>query len=445
MTTTQKYLEKRDRLVTDYLTGNVQFRLAKTGMTNLFRYGGNARREKSGLMVDDFNHVLNVDPRAATIDVEGLATIETIVEATMQHGLLPKVSPELKHITVGGAIVGIGIESSCFLHGFFHDSVLEAEVLLPTGQIVSCSNNNEHADLFHALPNSFGTLGYVLRATLNLIRAGNLVQLTNTKYDNVAAYMDGFTGQIDNPEGEFLEGLFYNNKELYLTSGRFISQAADPISIYRGAPYYKKARMAGKIYMRTVDYIFRFDPDWFWNVPDTGPYEIFRKFAPRRWRNSSFYTRYTRLKRRICSLLRMHNPDEEELIQDWVVPWDRATEFISFITENIDIQGQPWVALPIVPQQPATLYPLEPGRKYMNIGCYCFVRKPDQGQDYYYTKILDRLCFKMGGIKMLYSSTFLTENEFDAVYNGERYRLLKQEYDPNARALTLYQKVAAKL
>jgi len=137
MTTTQQYLEKRNRLATDYEAGNLQFRLAKSGMSTLLRYGGNARRDKFGLMVDDFNHVLSEDPRASTFDVEGLATIETVVEATMRHGLLPRVSPELKHITVGGAIVGIGIESSCFLHGFFHNSVLQAEALLPTGQVVS--------------------------------------------------------------------------------------------------------------------------------------------------------------------------------------------------------------------------------------------------------------------------------------------------------------------
>ena len=45
---------------------------------------------------------------------------------------------------------------------------------------------------------------------------------------------------------------------------------------------------------------------------------------------------------------------------------------------------------------------------------------------------------------MLYSSTFLPQREFDRVYNGESYRLLKDKNDPAARALTLYQKAAAK-
>ena len=41
---------------------------------------------------------------------------------------------------------------------------------------------------------------------------------------------------------------------------------------------------------------------------------------------------------------------------------------------------------------------------------------------------------------MLYSSTFLDEEEFDHIYNGEAYRALKQKYDPHGNAPTLFQK-----
>jgi FAD/FMN-containing dehydrogenase len=323
--------------------------------------------------------------------------------------------------------------------------VAQAEVLLPTGEIVTCSRDNEHAGLFAALPNSFGTLGYVLRATLELMPAEDFVRLSNTRHETVEAYLKAFEALLDEPQGEFLEGLFYSRDEFYLTSGQFLAHSTNPISIYRGAPYYRKVREAGEVEMRTEDYIFRFDPDWFWNVPDRGVIELFRQFGPRRWRNSSFYTRYTRIKRGLLGLLGVRNRDEEELIQDWVVPWRHAAEFMAFIVDNIDIQGQPWVALPIVPHSKATLYPLEPGQRYMNIGCYCFHKKPLADEDYHYTRLLDDLCFRLGGIKMLYSSIFLPENRFDEIYDGAGYRQLKQAYDPDARALTLYQKVAAKM
>ncbi|MCP4469421.1 MAG: FAD-binding oxidoreductase [Gammaproteobacteria bacterium] len=358
----RQYLDKKEKLISEYASGKVAFRLHKTTMTNLFRYGGNDARDRSGLRVDEFNQVIGIDPETATIDVEGMTTIETVLQATLRHNLLPKISPELKHITIGGAIVGIGIESSCFLHGFLHDSLIQAEVLLPGGETVICTADNEYADLFHALPNSFGTLGYVLRATLSLMHATQYVRLTNSNHENVSHYLESFEAHMDQPEGVFLEGLFYNRKELYLTSGKFIENARNPVNIYRGDPFYLKSRTATQLDMNTDDYIFRFDPDWFWNVPDHGVYNIFRQLSPRRFRNSSFYTHYTRLKRGLCDLLGIRNPTEEELIQDWVIPWHRAEEFIDFILDNIDIQGQPWVALPIVPKTRATLYPLLPSR-----------------------------------------------------------------------------------
>ncbi len=93
------------------------------------------------------------------------------------------------------------------------------------------------------------------------------------------------------------------------------------------------------------------------------------------------------------------------------------------------------------PRQP-TLYPIKPNELYFNLGCYCQVQRPDGMEPYHYTKILDRKCFELGGIKMLYSSSFLTEAEFDALYNGAAYRALKAKYDPAGNAQTLYKKVA---
>ena len=55
---------------------------------------------------------------------------------------------------------------------------------------------------------------------------------------------------------------------------------------------------------------------------------------------------------------------------------------------------------------------------------------------------MDRKCFDLGGIKMLYSSTFLDRTEFDARFNGEAYRRLKEKYDPDGNAPELYDKVA---
>lgn len=83
-------------------------RLAKK-TSNLFR----GRSENQvGLDVSGLGGVIEVDPLARTADVQGMCTYEDLVDATLPHGLMPFVVPQLKTITLGGAVTGMGVEST---------------------------------------------------------------------------------------------------------------------------------------------------------------------------------------------------------------------------------------------------------------------------------------------------------------------------------------------
>jgi len=47
---------------------------------------------------------------------------------------------------------------------------------------------------------------------------------------------------------------------------------------------------------------------------------------------------------------------------------------------------------------------------------------------------------RLGGRKSLYSDSFYAEDEFWRLYNGDAYRKLKRDYDPDERLLDLYEK-----
>ena len=390
-----------------------------------------------------FNEIVGLDSANAILEVEGLATFEAIVGFTLPRGFLPLVAPELKHITVGGATVGIGIESTCFRHGFVHDGLLEANVLLPGGEIVTCSARNELADLFHALPNSYGTLGYILKAKIALQRAAPYVHLTVERYSNAREYLAAMRAATERGDVDFVEGLFFEEGRYLLMLGRLVDAVAHADDILRDHVFYKLVQERADIYLRTEDYIFRYDPEWFWNIPETPFHSLFRKYAPSRFRNSGFYTRHMARAHKLDRLLgRAAARETEPLIQDWEVPWRHAEELVEFCLANVDLAGKPWAAVPIRPARSVTLYPLEAGELYFNLGCYCQVRRPAGKEPYHYTKIMDRKCFELGGIKMLYSSTFLDETEFAARFNGAAYGELKRKYDAAGNAPTLYAKVA---
>lgn len=439
--TPESYQEKAARLTSNWQSGSGPLRLEKATISNLFRYqprGAAARR----LSLGEFNHVLSLDKAAHTLEVEGLTTYETVVRHCLQHGVLPLVAPELKHITVGGATVGIGIESTCFRYGFVHDGLREADVLLPGGKIVTARADNEHADLFNALPNSYGTLGYILRAKVAVHDAGPYVHLHVEKFRDAGKYLDAMRVATESPDLTFVEGLFFEDNRYFLMTGRFVDKVPTCDDIVRENVFYRLVEKRRDIYLKTFDYIFRYDPDWFWNVPETGFYNLFRRYAPEQWRNSAFYTKYVAMKRKALDSIGIRDDRTEPLIQDWEVPWEHGEELIRFAVDNVDLAGRPWAAVPIkTPRQP-TLYPIRPNELYFNLGCYCQVERPEGMEPYHYTKILDRKCFELGGIKMLYSSTFLSEAEFDALYNGAEYRKLKAKYDAAGNAQTLYKKVA---
>jgi hypothetical protein len=434
------YAAKVARLTSNWQQGAGQLRLAKSTISNLFRYqprGVAARRVSLG----EFNHVIGLDAAARTVEVEGLTTYETVVRYCLERGFLPLVAPELKHITVGGATVGIGIESTCFRYGFVHDGLREADVLLPSGKVVTARADNEHADLFSALPNSYGTLGYILRAKIALHPAKPYVHIAVEQFRDAAAYLDALRAATEKPDIDFVEGIFYGDNRFYMMTGRLVDSAPEVADIVRRDVFYRLVEQRSDIYLTTFDYIFRYDPDWFWNVPENGFYNLFRRFAPEHWRNSAFYTKYVATKSKLLASIGLRDERMEPLIQDWEVPWRHGEELIRFAIDNVDLGSRPWMAVPIkTPAQP-TIYPITPNELYFNLGCYCQVRRPNGMAPYHYTKILDKKCFELDGIKMLYSSTFLSQEEFDALYNGSGYREIKAKYDAAGNAQTLYKKV----
>ena len=155
-------------------------RLAKR-TSNLFRFRDAGPRESpkkaartrtAGLDVSAFGHVLCVDPVARTARVGGMTTYEDLCDATLPHQLMPLVVPQLKTITLGGAVTGLGIESTSLRNGMPHESVTEMEILTGDGRVVRATDDNEHADLFRGFPNSYGTLGYGCRSPSSSSRSG---------------------------------------------------------------------------------------------------------------------------------------------------------------------------------------------------------------------------------------------------------------------------------
>jgi hypothetical protein len=128
------------------------------GSTNSTRKSALGRDPKKVVDTSRLNHVLHVDKDKRTALVEPNVPMDRLVEATLEHGLIPPVVMEFPGITAGGGYSGTSGESSSFKHGFFDRTLLSVEMVLADGEVITCSET-ENADLFGGAAGAVGTFG----------------------------------------------------------------------------------------------------------------------------------------------------------------------------------------------------------------------------------------------------------------------------------------------
>jgi FAD/FMN-containing dehydrogenase len=435
------YEDKRDALVSQFHSSGENVHLGKD-TSNLFR-----NRSDSGqgaLNVRSFNKVLAVDPTGNHVEVEGMTPYSTLVRETLARGSMPCVVPQLRSITIGGAISGVGIESTSFRFGLVHESILEMDVLTGNGEVLTCAPDNEYSDLFFGMPNSYGTLGYVLRIRARTIPVKPFVKLEYIRHTEAGPFFD-YIGRSCGENFDFLDGVMFAPGEFFVVRGTFADEAPYTSDYTYDQIYYKAIREKETDYLTTHDYIWRWDTDWFWCSKNVGAQNgLLRTLFGRNRLNSVFYTRIMRwnarwgLTRRLNSLRGVHT---ESVIQDVDIPIERACEFYEFFDREIGIRPV-WVC-PIGVGQERSEYPLYPMRhdqRYVNFGFWDVVRSPEPLAEGFYNKKVEQKVGELGGIKSLYSDVYYPREKFWQIYNQNAYRQLKEKYDAGQRLRDLYDK-----
>jgi len=395
--------------------------------------------------VRQFRDVLEVDPAAGWVDAEGMTTYEALADACLARGVMPAVVPQLKTITLGGAVAGVGIEASSHRHGLVHDTVLEIEVLLADGRIVLATPENGHADLFFGFPNSYGTLGYALRVKARAVPVKPYVRIEHRPFDDPQRFFGALGERLRAGDADFVDGTVFSPREMVLTLGRFAGEAPYTSDYTYERIYYRSIRERREDFLAVRDFIWRWDTDWFWCSKNVGAQNpLLRRLAFGRERlGSRTYTKIMRwnsrvgLTRRLERLAGLHS---ESVIQDVDIPLERAAEFFDFYAREIGLWPQ-WIC-PIGPAPHAgafTLYPMRPGW-YVNFGFWDVKRTRAAHPRGHFNRMVEEKVDALGGIKSLYSESFFPEDEFRRIYGGEAYAALKEKYDPQGAFPTLYEK-----
>jgi FAD/FMN-containing dehydrogenase len=427
-------------------------RLAKR-TSNLFR--ARSRVDTPGLDVSGLGGVIALDVHAdgsATADVQGMCTYEDLVDATLPRGFIPYVVPQLRSITLGGAVTGLGIESTSFRNGLPHESVLEMDVLTGAGRVVTTSPGE---DLFDAFPNSYGSLGYATRIRIRLEKVPAYVDLRHLRFDDLDALAKAIEviveqGEHDGVRVDGLDGVVFGPGEAYLTLATWTDRGPESTgstggtSDYTGMDlYFRSIQQRETDTLTMYDYLWRWDTDWFWCSGAFGLQNPrIRRLWPRRWRRSDVYSRIIGLENRFGVAARIDRwrgkPERERVIQDIEVPVGRTPEFVRWFDEHVGMRPV-WLC-PLRASRAWPSYPLEPGETYVNVGFWGTVPIAPGAADGDRNRAVEAEVTRLGGHKSLYSDAYYDKETFDRLYGVANQRRVKQQTDPDNRLTGLYEK-----
>ncbi len=473
----ERALDAIERAYADLPTDR-QVRLAKS-TSNLFR--ARSTDTSTGLDVSAFHGLIELDPGSPTktpiARVGGMTTYEELVDLLLPHGFVPLVVPQLRTITIGGAVTGLGIEASSFRNGLPHESVREMRILTGSGTVVTARPGGAHSELFRTFPNSYGSLGYALDLVIELERAMPYVHLRHVRFASVDEMVDAIGTVMAEQRWQqeridFVDGVVFSATECYLTLGRWTDdlEGRTRPSDYTGQEvFYRSIQQRRTDVLTANDYLWRWDTDWFWCSRAFGAqHPLVRRLWPKRLLRSDVYWRIVAFEQRhgVMAAIdrRRGKPARERVIQDVEIPLERTSEFVSWFLREVPIEpiwlcpirlrnepadGQgsqptPPAAVDVVAaatgQPPWPLYPMRYGEAYVNVGFWSTVAIEPGGADGDVNRLIEHEVTRLGGHKSLYSDAYYDRATFSALYGDAAYQPVKHQYDPEGRLPSLYEK-----
>jgi hypothetical protein len=403
--------------------------LRKKSVSHQVPKRGDKRLHDAKIDISDLDEILEIDPIARTCTAEPGVTFVDLVDATMAHGLVPIVVPELKTITVGGAVSGCSLESMSFRYGGFHDTCLEYEVITTDGSVLRCTPSNEHQLVFQMMHGSFGTLGVLSKLTFRLVPAKPYVKVTYDVFATLSEYSAGIEKHADAQDVDFMDGIIHGPNKYVLCLGRFVDEAPYTHRYDWVRVYWQSTGKRREDYLRTSDYFFRYDR----GVTNVHPRSFLGRLFFGKLISSS----------RLLRLAEVLNPflpaSKPNVTVDLFLPASKLQTFMGWYEGAIDyyplwcvpyrrVRKYEWIA--------ESYFEGIDGEMFIDIAIYGLEQPAGRN---YYKEIEDEL-LRVQGIKTLISHNFYDEKTFWTIWNKPNYDAVKAITDPKNLLRDLYTK-----
>lgn len=467
--TLEEYTQKKEKLIADFKEiseSNSQIvserKDEKSSINdpgeNLFGRDKTKLENVKKINIKHFNNIIDLDEREMTVDVEANIKFPQLIEYLHKYGYQPVFTVDMYHISVGGLICGVGGGSACAKNGAFHDSIIEMDVLTSDGDIKTCTKD-ENKNLFFSMPNSYGSLGYIIRVKMLIEKIKPYVKVNNLYFNNSKEYFDKID-ELQKQENkctyDFLEGTIFNDKLFVIMVGNYVDDfegsLLDPVG---HRVYWKELRdrRPDVHYFKTNDYNWRWDVDGYYTTIDMGWFftnEILRPFVPRFLMNGNFLRPFAE------SYLGVDYKDGN-MVHDILFPTKNAAEIFDWYDKEVGLY--PMYICPICKTDESYFFNI-PGN-YVDFGIGYGPTAKTTEQSLIWKKKLEKKMLEEEGVKLLYCKQWMSEKDFWKTYENKDsffkknpdikkeelkdktlYDYIKEQYDKSGKFPSLYKKVS---
>lgn len=384
--------------------------------------------------------VLEIDEQRGIVRVEPLVSMGQLSRTLISQGWTLPVVPELDSLTVGGLIMGFGVETSSHKYGLFQHICEAFEIVTAEGKLVKCSAS-ENPELFYQIPWSHGTLGFLVAAELKIIPVKKFIRVHYQPVQSLDHLVRVFEqASRDTENNDFVEALVYDRDRAVVMTGRFadaVEQDGHLSAIgkwykpwfYKHVQTYLEHNQEGVEYLPVRDYYHRHTRSYFWAMEEIIPFgnhPIFRALLGWALPPRIELLKYTET--RTTQRLR----EKHHVVQDMLVPMRFLEKSIDYFDKHFNLYPL-WLSPMAIKDnggqggfvQPFKTENGEMDELYVDIGAYGTPAKNgfDNAEA---LPLLEKFVIEHHGYQALYARTLMSRDDFRSMFDHSAYDRIRE-------------------
>ncbi|XP_011499083.1 PREDICTED: delta(24)-sterol reductase-like [Ceratosolen solmsi marchali] len=391
--------------------------------------------------------ILEVNVDEKYVRVEPMVTMGQLSRTLNQLGWTIPVLPEIDDLTVGGLIMGTGVETSSHKYGLFQHTCRAFEVVLCDGSVVKCSRT-DNVELFHAIPWSHGTIGFLLAADIDIVPARKLVKLHYQPVHNLKKAIQVFKKASYDTSNDFVEAIMFSLDDGVVMTGVMVD-ADNCTKTNEIGRWYKPwffKHVESKLY-KDMKYLTEYIPlrhyyhrhtrSLFWELQNIVPFGnnfLFRLLLGWTMPPKVSLLKLTQTK----SIKKLY--ETQHIIQDMLIPIEKLEDAIIMFNKKVEVYPL-WLCPFKLTDDPGFVHSHQSSSEmYVDVGVYGIPGTRDY-EATRTTREIEKFVSDVHGYQMLYADTYTTRDEFRKMFDHTLYDKMRKSLNCEKAFSEVYDKV----